>query len=169
MAVMLKVRGGKQDGRQIKISQTKKYLIGRGEDCHLRPRCEQVGRHHCALMIEEPDVTIRDLGSANGTFVNGERVHFPLGLKTGDLIRVGTLEFEVFITSLQPQDAASQGTASHVQAASDIAAPIGFGFKATIAEDDGPIDLGGRVPRVPPLRFDPLVRPQDIAPGGPAA
>lgn len=162
MAVMLKVRGGKQDGRQIKISQIKKYLIGRGEDCHLRPKCDQVGRHHCALMIEEPDVTLRDLGSANGTFVNGEKVYLPVGLKTGDLIRVGTLEFEVFITSLQP------GPATHVEAAAD-AAPIGFGFKATIAEDDGPLDLGGRIPRVPPLRFEPLVRPQDVSPQGPAA
>lgn len=164
MAVMLKVRGGKQDGRQIKISQIKKYLIGRGEDCHLRPRCEQVGRHHCALMIEEPDVTIRDLGSSHGTFVNGERVYLPVGLKTGDLIRVGTLEFEVFITSLQ-----APGLASHVQAATDVAVPVGFGFKATISEDEGPFDLGGRIPRVPPLRVEPLVRPQDIAPQGPAA
>ena len=159
---------GRDQGTRFRLDDTT-VTIGRGATNAVQLHDTEVSREHAQLYQRGDAIVVRDLGSSNGTFVNDERVHFPLGLKTGDLIRVGTLEFEVFITSLQPQVAASQGTASHVQAASDIAAPIGFGFKATIAEDDGPIDLGGRVPRVPPLRFDPLVRPQDIAPGGPAA
>ena len=69
MALMLKIRGGVHDGREIRISQTKKYLIGRADDCHLRPKGDKVARYHCALMVDEPDVVIRDLGSSSGTLI----------------------------------------------------------------------------------------------------
>ena len=53
---------------------TRKLLIGREEDCHLRPESEFVSRHHCVLLLDEYTLRIRDLGSKNGTFVNGRRI-----------------------------------------------------------------------------------------------
>ena len=51
-----------------------KFLVGRGEECHLRPQSHLVSRMHCAILVEEGSATIEDCGSTNGTFVNGEKI-----------------------------------------------------------------------------------------------
>ena len=51
MEVRLKVLVGKNAGHEIAIVG-EKFLIGREEDCHLRPRSDLISRHHCALLIE---------------------------------------------------------------------------------------------------------------------
>ena len=71
------------------------FRIGRGEDCQLRPRSEMISRRHCEILVEEGATKVRDLGSRNGTFVNGERVKGERQLKTGDRLKMGPLEFEV--------------------------------------------------------------------------
>lgn len=101
MALMLRIKGGKHDGQEIRVQQKKKYLIGRAEDCHLRPGGDKVSRYHAALMIDEPMIVIRDLGSTNGTFLNGVRLEAPVELKNGDVVTVGGLSFETVITTLR--------------------------------------------------------------------
>lgn len=161
MALMLKIRGGSHDGREIRISQTKKYLIGKADDCHLRPKGEKVSRYHCALMVDEPDVVIRDLGSSSGTFVNDERIHGPVDLHNGDIVRVGPLEFEARITSLRPssseQFAAEEQAATGIPQANPLkTASVAGGRETdtvapkTLYDDDSPLDLGGRTPKLPP-------------------
>jgi serine/threonine-protein kinase len=53
-------------------------MIGRAEDCDIQIPSDivhlQVSRHHCLLEIHPPTVRVRDLGSTNGTFVNGEKI-----------------------------------------------------------------------------------------------
>lgn len=92
----LKVVGGKHDGKVIPLSKNK-FLIGREQDCHLRPNTDLVSRHHCVFALDDYAVRLRDLGSTNGTFVNGERLHGEVTLTSGDRVRFGTLEFEVLI------------------------------------------------------------------------
>lgn len=94
MEVKLIVATGKNAGQKIAVSGSK-FFIGRAEDCHLRPRSDLISRHHCAVVVEEGYVAIRDFGSKNGTFVNGERVKAERELKNGDRLSVGQLEFEV--------------------------------------------------------------------------
>lgn len=94
MEVRLIVVGGKQAGKEIPVPGPK-FLIGRAEDCQLRPQSDLVSRHHCAIVLAEGEVSIKDLGSRNGTFVNDERVEAERVLKTGDKLKVGPLEFEV--------------------------------------------------------------------------
>ena len=94
MDVKLIVANGKRAGQSIPIAGSK-FFIGRAEDCHLRPRSDLVSRHHCALVVEEGRVSIRDFGSKNGTLVNGERVQSEQELKNGDQLTVGNLEFKV--------------------------------------------------------------------------
>jgi pSer/pThr/pTyr-binding forkhead associated (FHA) protein len=96
MEVQLKVLVGSSAGQKIKVPGPKFY-IGRSEDCQLRPRSDLISRHHCALIVEGEYVAIRDFGSKNGTFVNGERVSSERELKAGDHLKVGPLEFEVLI------------------------------------------------------------------------
>ena len=95
----LKVVGGKHDGQYIPLT-TERFLIGREEDCHLRPSSEMISRHHCAITLDGFTVRLRDLGSTNGTFVNGERIHHAVTLSQGDRIEVGKLCFEISITEV---------------------------------------------------------------------
>lgn len=94
MDVKLIVANGKNAGQAIPIAGSK-FFIGRAEDCHLRPRSDLVSRHHCALVVEDGGVSIRDFGSKNGTLVNGQRVQSEQELKNGDQLMVGNLEFKV--------------------------------------------------------------------------
>jgi predicted component of type VI protein secretion system len=92
--VKLIVVGGKHPGQEIPVPGPK-FFVGRAEDCQLRPRSEMVSRHHCVILVEEGFVAIRDFGSKNGTFVNGERVKAERELKAGDRVRIGPLEFDL--------------------------------------------------------------------------
>ncbi len=92
----LKVVGGTHDGEVIPLSEPK-FLIGRESDCHLRPNSEAISRHHCAFTVDDYAVRLRDLGSTNGTFVNGERLRGVEALKNGDRVTVGKLEFAVIM------------------------------------------------------------------------
>jgi len=96
MEVRLKVLVGKSAGQELLIPGPK-FFIGRAEDCQLRPRSDLISRHHCALLVEDGFLAIRDFGSKNGTLVNGERVAGERELKAGDKLTVGPLEFEVCI------------------------------------------------------------------------
>ncbi|MFC1597464.1 FHA domain-containing protein [Planctomycetota bacterium] len=94
MEVTLIVVGGKNAGKEVPVAGPK-FFIGRAEDCQLKPHSDLVSRHHCAIMVEEAFVAVRDFGSKNGTQVNGERVQGERELKAGDRITVGDLELEV--------------------------------------------------------------------------
>jgi len=92
----LKVISGKQAGSLIPLPEGK-FLIGREEDCHLRPNSDMVSRHHCVFTVDDYTVRLRDLGSTNGTLVNGERIRTGVMLNPGDVISIGKIEFEVLI------------------------------------------------------------------------
>ncbi|QDV17970.1 FHA domain protein [Gimesia panareensis] len=97
LQLSLKVIGGRHDGKQIPI-KGKKFLIGREEDCHLRPNSDMVSRHHCVFTVDEYSVRLRDFGSTNGTLVNGKRIKGEVQLSHGDKIQVGKLDFEIVIS-----------------------------------------------------------------------
>ena len=92
----LKILGGKHQGKSIPLS-TKKFLVGREQDCHLRPNSDMVSRHHCVFSIDDYGVRLRDLGSTNGTRVNGEALHGEVMLKSGDQIGIGKMELELVV------------------------------------------------------------------------
>ncbi len=98
MELTLKLLSGKSAGKDIKIT-TSKFLIGRADDCHLRPHSDLVSRHHCVVMMEDGFCAVRDFGSRNGTYVNDERIVGQKEIHNGDKLKVGVLEFEVELTS----------------------------------------------------------------------
>ena len=51
-----------------------------------------LSRYHCWILLRDGVPSVEDLASANGTYVNGERIRARRELKTGDKIRVGTTE-----------------------------------------------------------------------------
>ena len=94
MITKLVVASGKSAGRTIAIKRNK-LLIGRAEECDVRPLSEDVSRRHCEIVVGPTDTWIQDLGSRNGTFVNGTRISEKLRLSDGDIVRVGALELKV--------------------------------------------------------------------------
>ena len=101
MKVELKVVSGSRAGMSIPITGAQ-FMIGRAEDCQLKPRSELISRYHCALLTEASYVAVRDLGSKNGVYVNGERIGVEQELKNGDRLAIGPLEFEIAITANDP-------------------------------------------------------------------
>jgi pSer/pThr/pTyr-binding forkhead associated (FHA) protein len=98
MNVKLIVASGKSAGRAITIKRST-LLIGRAEDCDVRPLSDEVSRRHCAVHIGPADVWVEDLGSRNGTLVNGSRITGKVKVADGDTLRVGTLELKVSLSA----------------------------------------------------------------------
>jgi pSer/pThr/pTyr-binding forkhead associated (FHA) protein len=87
MIAKLIVASGKSAGRSIAIKRNK-LLIGRAEGCDVRPLSEDVSRRHCAITVGPAEVWVEDLGSRNGTLVNGVPVTRQV-LLDGDCIEIG--------------------------------------------------------------------------------
>ena len=101
MRVILKVLAGPYTGREFTFDQHDTFLIGRADTAHLYlPEDRFFSRHHCLLEIAPPRCFLRDLGSTNGTFVNGQRVTEAF-LVSGDRIQGGQTVLEVEVQSEQ--------------------------------------------------------------------
>lgn len=69
--------------------------LGRAHGCTIRIPSAEVSRLHCRLRLEDGLVTVEDLESVNGTFVNDARIHDPEIVHPGDRLTLGTLTFVV--------------------------------------------------------------------------
>ncbi len=96
MTVKLLVVQGRPFGKTL-LFPCGDYYFGRGPECHVRPESEWVSRQHCLLRVTADKVFVRDLGSRNGTLVNGELVEKERQLAHGDQVQIGPLVFEVQI------------------------------------------------------------------------
>ena len=86
------VISGSRAGQSVGV--TGELVIGR-ENADLTIDDAQVSRRHVAVRLEGGQLEVEDLGSANGTFVNGSRIEGPVKVGGGAKIRVGRTEFEV--------------------------------------------------------------------------
>jgi predicted component of type VI protein secretion system len=75
------------------IVKRRETVVGRQKGCDLRIPVSEVSRRHCVLRIKAEVVTIEDLDSANGTFVNEERIRGTATVQSGDQIRLGPIVF----------------------------------------------------------------------------
>ncbi len=99
MQVNLKVLAGPYKDRIFCFTQPDTFLIGRTADSHLYlPDDRFFSRHHCLLEISPPRCLLRDLGSTNGTFVNGRKVA-EADLQNGDKIQGGETVLLVEVVS----------------------------------------------------------------------
>lgn len=98
-------------GRQIELYGGADLQIGRMDAAHeIFPNIDLtpdggleagVSRRHCRLYTEEGEYFVEDLGSANGTIVDGERLppYLPHVVKDGDRLRLGRIDLEIGIGS----------------------------------------------------------------------
>jgi len=69
-------------------------LVGRHRDCTVEIDEPFVSSEHAELAIENGRWWVRDLGSTNGTFVNGQDVRVPTGVKPGDIVQFGRVKLQ---------------------------------------------------------------------------
>ncbi len=135
----LKVLGGKFQGKAIPLN-TKRFLVGREQDCHLRPNSDSVSRHHCVFVIDDYTVRLRDLGSTNGTRVNGELIRHETVLKDGDEIHIGKLHLQltvragVTVAAATPAAPSVPATPKGVTPASEFEIPVTQAASETMFE-----------------------------------
>jgi eukaryotic-like serine/threonine-protein kinase len=111
--IVLTITQGQLSGTQYVYEDREVCTIGRHKDCNVRLPSDaahaQVSRYHCLLDINPPSIRVRDLGSGNGTYVNGQRIGsqqksanqvadgLERDLVDGDLLQIGYTAFEVKI------------------------------------------------------------------------
>jgi len=111
----------RSDGKQHPITLKEgKTLLGRQEDCPIKIPSAQISRHHCEITAGGSGIRIRDLGSSNGTFVNGQRVE-EAPLHEGDVLAIGPMLFVMQIDG-QPAQIDPEALSQRVRSASASAA-----------------------------------------------
>lgn len=112
--------------------------VGRHDDCQLRIKSSQVSRKHCELFEKKGMLLVKDLGSANGTYVNGEKVDGQRVLEAGDELTIGQVKLRVEkkgapspapeSAAAKPSDTAVGGSMPEAAAVGDAAAPANDDF-----------------------------------------
>jgi diguanylate cyclase (GGDEF)-like protein len=88
-------------GRVFPLAQGE-LLVGRAPECGIALLDSEVSRQHAQITVHEGRVQVVDLGSTNGTRVNGEAVQGPVDLQAGDRIALGGQVFKlVFLDALE--------------------------------------------------------------------
>lgn len=133
-------------------------VIGRSKDCDITLAAAHLSRRHVKLVVEDGLLYARDLGSANGTFLNGERLT-EARVRRGDELRFDTLSFGVIgpasedldktsirpLSSVKPTVGAGQHSQSesrnvrstHAKRPATAAAPSGSAAAEVFARNDG--------------------------------
>lgn len=78
------------------------FVLGRALSCHLSLDDSQVSRRHAMLAVAPSGITLEDMGSRHGTFVNGKRVEGPTLLKDGDEIALGHQTLQIRMVESGP-------------------------------------------------------------------
>jgi pSer/pThr/pTyr-binding forkhead associated (FHA) protein len=98
-SVTMTIAEGSLSGKGFTLEDRGRYVIGRADDCDIQlsggPYLLGVSRHHCVLALEPGSLRVRDLGSRNGTFVNGENIGQRLGPDPGDDNLDDFMDFEL--------------------------------------------------------------------------
>lgn len=137
--VMFKPNGSRKDFPLV----NNRTIIGRAESCDLQIPLLSVSRRHCEISIEGDKLTVKDLASSNGTYVNNERIN-KSEVKAGDRLVIGPVVFTMQVDG-EPEEiqqiktrgqllaeGSRAGEETPVDLESEIAAGLGSG-----ADDSG--------------------------------
>lgn len=101
MELRLKVIRGKPHGHCLAFPPGE-FMFGRGPECDVRPNSDMVSRQHCIVQVADAGATIRDVGSRNGTLVNGKILLGERKLAHGDTLQLGPLVLQVILDAAVP-------------------------------------------------------------------
>ena len=94
MKMVAAVRKGNQKGKKIELKEGDNLVFGRDPSCDVQLLDRGLSRTHVLVANDGDSVQLSDLGSSNGTFVNGRRVR-SVYLSPGDIINIGAAEIEI--------------------------------------------------------------------------
>jgi serine/threonine-protein kinase len=99
MQVVLTVVEGPHAGKAFTFEEHDNFIVGRSSCAHFRlPRKDEYfSRVHFMVEVNPPYCRLMDMGSRNGTFVNGRRVRQPVDIRDGDIIEGGNTKIRVAI------------------------------------------------------------------------
>jgi pSer/pThr/pTyr-binding forkhead associated (FHA) protein len=108
MEVRLQVTNEKSNVKELRLGP--ETVIGRSSDCNLRIASARVSRRHCLIRVDGSQVFVRDLGSANGTEVDGVQIisQVDVPVVSGSTLAVGSLKF-VFEFTRGPRGGTDDG------------------------------------------------------------
>jgi len=89
----LEIVEGPGAGRQVPLGEP--LVVGRAQDVQVVLDDPQVSRRHARISPRGEQAIVEDLGSSNGTFVNGSELHAPAAVGGGDEVLVGVTVLEV--------------------------------------------------------------------------
>ena len=99
-------------------------LFGRDDDCDVRLNHKSVSKLHCVIVKTDGLLLLRDLGSTNGTRVNGQRVR-RAALLPNDQLTIANLKYQVrFGAELEAELAAEVAPGAPVEGPGPVQAPI---------------------------------------------
>lgn len=123
----LVVTTGPEAGRSFTIGSAP-VSLGRSDDAHILLRGNQVSRRHARIHKDASGVVLEDVGSTNGTYLNGEKVTRPVVLRVGDTIKVGEFELQFGVIGM-PEPRQGDGPASTFDFG-DVRGPVNAGSGA---------------------------------------
>lgn len=114
MKVILELQDHPSNVRKVTVRHD--IVIGRGADCNLRLSAPQISRRHCFLRVGRDGVSVTDLDSSNGTFVDGKRITggVRFDLVDGALLALGPVQFLIHIRDQVGVDVSAEGAQSQV-------------------------------------------------------
>ncbi|HEX4513578.1 MAG TPA: FHA domain-containing protein, partial [Polyangiaceae bacterium] len=101
-AYVLRFISGKYQGGEFPVTANKEIIVGRSSDLDMVLVEDMVSRKHARINLQADGIWIEDLGSTNGTFVNGEKIK-RARLKEGDRILIGTSILKVIAGDGSPE------------------------------------------------------------------
>jgi pSer/pThr/pTyr-binding forkhead associated (FHA) protein len=134
----LRFISGKYQGGEFPLRPNREIVIGRSSDLDMVLVEDMVSRKHAKIVTDGKVVTIQDLGSTNGTFVNGEKVR-TIQLKDGDRILVGTSIIKLVAGSGEAQ--APAASLSEIEARSKM--------QVTASRRVAPKSMSGNIEEIP--------------------
>jgi EAL domain-containing protein (putative c-di-GMP-specific phosphodiesterase class I) len=99
------------------------FTVGRDDDCNLALQTKWISRHHAEIQTSSGMLWIRDLGSTNGTFINGKLIQESELVEPGDIVSFGGSDFCVKrISSIQPASAEATTSFDSIEGLAHMAA-----------------------------------------------
>jgi pSer/pThr/pTyr-binding forkhead associated (FHA) protein len=128
-SITLTISRGALTGKKYIFHEPTNCIIGRSRDCTIALGGEylDVSRRHCVIEITPPELRIRDLGSLNGTYVNGQMI----GQRSG---------------GARPADGSLSSSAVELTAGDEIQLGDHTAFRVWVTPPAA-VDTGGRKPR----------------------